>query len=206
MASGVFSRWMDTPAITPWPMDAGRKIPWDLPLCWARWRRDLFDINQGGSAPIAAEILNRIAALYRVETEIRGRSAEERRAARQVRTVPLIDDLFRWLEQKLPLLPQSGKMAEIIRYGVKRRDGLTRFLHDGTIEIDNNAVERAIRPITLNRKNALFAGHDEGAAAWGLIASLIETCWCGRFPYGIAMCQGETVAGQQRSQTCLELT
>ena len=90
--------------------------------------------------------------------------------------MPLIDDLFRWLEQKLPLLPQSGKMAEIIRYGLKRRDGLTRFLDDGTIEIDNNTVERAIRPITLNRKNALFAGHDEGAAAWGLIASLVETC------------------------------
>ncbi len=67
-------------------------------------------------------------------------------------------------------------MAEIIRYGLKRRDGLTRFLDDGTIEIDNNTVERAIRPITLNRKNALFAGHDEGAAAWGLIASLVETC------------------------------
>ena len=138
--------------------------------------RDFFDINKGGSAPIAAEALKRIALVYQIETQPRGRSAAERRVARQVRTAPLIDDLFRWLEQKLPLLPQSGKMAEIIRYGLKRRDGLTRFLDDGTTEIDNNTVEQAIRPITLNRKNALFAGHDEGAAAWGLIASLVETC------------------------------
>src|ERR1700761_1964603 len=153
-----------------------KEDPLDLALCWAHWRRDFFDINKGGSAPIAAEVLNRIAALYQIETEIRGRSAEERRAMRQVNTAPLIDDLFRWLEQKLPLLPRSGKMAEVIRYGLKRRDGLTRFVDDGTIEIDSNTVERAIRPITLNRKNALFAGHDEGAAAWGLIASLVETC------------------------------
>ena len=55
-------------------------------------------------------------------------------------------------------------------------DGLKRFLDDGTIEMDNNVVERAIRPIALNRKNALFAGHDEGGRTWGRIASLIETC------------------------------
>lgn len=150
--------------------------PLDLALCWAHWRRDFFDINKGGAASIATEALKRIAALYQVEAKIRGRSAEERRAVRQARTAPLVGDLFHWLGQKLTLLPQRGRMAEIIRYGLKRRNGLTRFLDDGTIEIDSNTVERAIRPVTLNRKNALFAGHDEGAAAWGLIASLIETC------------------------------
>ena len=55
-------------------------------------------------------------------------------------------------------------------------DGLQTFLADGRVEIDNNRVENMIRPITLNRKNALFAGHDEGGIAWGRIASLIETC------------------------------
>ena len=59
---------------------------------------------------------------------------------------------------------------------MKYRDGLGRFLTDGRIEIDNNTVERTIRPIALNRKNALFAGHDAGADNWGVIASLIETC------------------------------
>jgi transposase len=54
--------------------------------------------------------------------------------------------------------------------------GLTRFIDDGPIELDNNAVERAIRPITLNRKNALFAGSDAGAEHWAIIASMVETC------------------------------
>jgi transposase len=152
------------------------EAPLNLAFCWAHWRRDFFDINKGGAASIAAEALKRIAVFYQIEAEIRGRKAHERRTLRQARTAPLVDDLFRWLEQKLPLLSQKGKMAEIIRYGLKRREGLTRFLDDGTIEIDNNTAERTIRPVTLNRKNALFAGHDEGAAAWGLIASLIETC------------------------------
>ena len=63
-----------------------------------------------------------------------------------------------------------------IRYGLNHWDGLTRFLDDGRIELDTNIVERGIRPIVLNRKNALFAGHDAGAENWACIASLIETC------------------------------
>lgn len=66
--------------------------------------------------------------------------------------------------------------SDAIRYGLRRREGLCRFLDDGRLEMDNNTVERAIRPITLNRKNALFAGSDEGGVAWGVVASLIETC------------------------------
>lgn len=150
--------------------------PLDLAFCWAHWRREFFELAKGGSAPIAQEALERMAAFYRIEDEIRGRSAEERRAARQDRIKPLVDDLYGWLEQKLPLVPQKAKIADIIRYGLKRRDGLMRFLDDGQIEIDSNTVERAIRPITLNRKNALFAGSDEGGAAWGVVASLVETC------------------------------
>ena len=61
-------------------------------------------------------------------------------------------------------------------YIAKYRDGLGRFLTDGRIELDSNTVERTIRPIALNRKNALFAGHDAGAEHWAIIASLIETC------------------------------
>jgi hypothetical protein len=53
---------------------------------------------------------------------------------------------------------------------------ITRFLDDGRIELDTNIVERSIRPVVLNRKNALFAGHDQGAENWACIASLIETC------------------------------
>jgi transposase len=68
------------------------------------------------------------------------------------------------------------KLADAIRYALSRWEGLTRFIDDGRIELDNNTVERSIRPIALNRKNALFAGSDGGAEHWATIASLIETC------------------------------
>jgi hypothetical protein len=63
-----------------------------------------------------------------------------------------------------------------IRYLLSRWEGLTRFLDDGRIEIDSNVVERSIRPLAPNRKNALFAGSDGGGEHWAIIASLIETC------------------------------
>jgi transposase len=129
-----------------------------------------------GPAPIASEALQRIAALYAIEKEIRGRSAEERRLARQQKSRPLIDALEPWLRTKLGLISQKGKLAEAINYALSRWEGLTRFLDDGRIELDNNTVERSIRPITLNRKNALFAGSDGGADHWATIATLIETC------------------------------
>ena len=67
-------------------------------------------------------------------------------------------------------------MAEAIRYTLTRWEGLTRFLDDGRIELDSNPVERSMRPIALNRKNALFAGSDEGAENWAVLATLIECC------------------------------
>ena len=94
-------------------------------------------------APIATQALVRIAALYAIEADIRGLSADERRQARQRSTKPLLDDLRLWLEA----------IAGAIRYTLSRWDGLTRFLEDGRIEIDSNVVERAIRPIALGRKN-----------------------------------------------------
>jgi hypothetical protein len=73
-------------------------------------------------------------------------------------------------------VPGGSSIAEVIRYGLNQWDGLVRFLDDGRIEIDSNAVERSMRPIALSRKNALFAGSDEGAENWACLASLIETC------------------------------
>ena len=147
-----------------------------LAFCWSHVRRYFYELAQGGMAPIASEALTRIAALYRIEDEIRGRSAEERRAARQQRSRPLVDALQPWLHEKLSLISQKTKLAEAIRYALSRWAGLSLFLDDNRIEIDNNVVERAIRPLALNRKNALFAGSDGGAEHWAVIASLIETC------------------------------
>src|SRR5437660_6794804 len=147
-----------------------------LAFCWSHVRRHFYELAQGGLAPIAAEALTRIAALYRIEGEIRGRSAEERRAVRQQRTLPLVEEFQPWLRQKLSLISQKTKLAEAIRYALSRWPGLCLFLEDGRIEIDNNVVERSIRPLALTRKNALFAGSDAGAEHWAVIASLIESC------------------------------
>ena len=95
---------------------------------------------------------------------------------RQDRSRPIVDELEPWLRSKLALISQKTKLAEAIRYALSRWDGLMRFLDDGRIEIDSNVVERSIRPITLNRKNALFAGSDGGGEHWAVIASLVETC------------------------------
>ena len=147
-----------------------------LAFCWAHVRRRFYELATAGPAPIASEALERIAGLYAIENDIRGRNAEERRAVRQDRSRPIIDDLEPWLRAKLALISQKTKLAEAIRYALSRWNGLTRFLDDGRIEIDSNVVERTIRPIALNRKNALFAGSDGGGEHWAVIASLIETC------------------------------
>jgi transposase len=147
-----------------------------LAFCWSHVRRKFYDLAQGGPAPIATEALARIATLYQVEADIKGCSAEERSAARQARSRPIVAALEPWLKDKLGLVSQKSKLAEAIRYALSRCAGLSRFLDDGRVEIDSNVVERAIRPIALNRKNALFAGSDGGAEHWAVVASLVETC------------------------------
>jgi len=154
-----------------------------LAFCWSHLRRRFFDVAESGPAPIANEALVRIAALYAIEKTIRGRSADERRAVRQTRSKPLVLALKDWFEQQLTRVSGKATIAEHIRYALNHWDGLTRFLDDGRIELDTNIVERSIRPLVLNRKNALFAGHDQGAENWAGIASLIETCkLCGVEP------------------------
>jgi transposase len=147
-----------------------------LAHCWAHCRRRFYEIAQKRPAPIAREALQRIAALYEIEAEIRGRSAGERHAARQARTKPLLDAMRPWLEQRRAELSRKSPLGEAIGYALNHWEGLTRFADDGRIEIDSNTVERSMRPIALNRKNALFAGHDLGAENWAVLASLIETC------------------------------
>jgi transposase len=123
----------------------------------------------------AFSFLQRIAALYAIENRIRGRSADERRAIRQMETRPLVEALKTWLENRLAAVSNKSTISEVIRYGFNHWQGLVRFLDDGRIEMDTNSVERAMRPIALNRRNSLFAGHDQGAVNWACMASLIET-------------------------------
>src|SRR3546814_13886766 len=83
---------------------------------------------------------------------IRGSSPEHRLAVRQAESASIIADMLPWFEEMLPKLPRGSNTAEAIRYTLNHWKGLIRFLDDGRIELDNNTVERSIRPITLQRK------------------------------------------------------
>jgi transposase len=141
-----------------------------LAACWAHARRKFYDVHEATGSPIAAEALRRIAELYAIETPIRGRMAEQRRRVRDTNSRLLLDAMKPWLETELARIPRRGALAEAIRYALARWEALCRFLNDGRIDLDNNPVERAIRPIALGRKNHLFAGSD-GATVCSLIAT-----------------------------------
>ena len=118
--------------------------PLVLANCWVHFRRQFYDIAKGGSAPIGTEALQRFAALYAIEDEIRGQGADQRRAVRQERTRPLVDRFECWLKQQLAIISKGSTLADAIRYGLNHWQGLCRFLDDGRIEMDSNTVERSM--------------------------------------------------------------
>jgi transposase len=126
-----------------------KKLPDDaitLAFCWAHVRRGFFEIARKGNAPIATQTLLRIAALYKIEEAIRGKSAEERRAVRQQKSTPHCQALKCFLEKQLGRVSAKAPIAQAIRYALKHWEGLTRFLNDGRIDLDSNIVERSMRP------------------------------------------------------------
>jgi transposase len=143
--------------------------------CWAHVRRKFYDLVAAHKSPVAAEAIERIAALYAVEKEIRGHSADERREVRNAQARPLLDSLKQWLEETLEKLSRKSDTALAVRYALSRWDALLRYVDDGRIEIDNNAAERALRAVALGRKNYLFAGSDAGGQRAAAIYSLIGT-------------------------------
>jgi transposase len=146
-----------------------------LAACWAHARRKFYDVEQTTGSPIAAEALRRIAQLYAPEKHICGQDADARRQARDSQARPLVEALKTWFEHQLRQVPPRGGVAEAIRYALARWPALCLYLDDGRIELDNNPVERAIRPVALGRKNHLFAGSDGGADRWAIVTSLIAT-------------------------------
>ncbi len=149
--------------------------PITVAYCWAHARRKLKEVFDRDGSEIAAEGLRRIAEFYRIESEIRGMGSGQRLSARQARTAPLMAEFGEWLQSQRCRISSKSRLGEKLTYIHRQWSGLQTFLHDGRVEIDSNAVENLIRPIALTRKNALFAGHDEGGNAWGRIASLIAT-------------------------------
>ena len=143
--------------------------------CFAHVRRKFFDIHKANGAPLALAALDRIGALYAIEEDARGLPPEVRRAIRQSRAGPLIEELRTWMEASLRRISGKSELAGAIRYALTRWRQLTRYRDDGRLEIDNNAAERAIRALVLGRKNWLFAGSDDGGERAAAIYSLTET-------------------------------
>lgn len=143
--------------------------------CWAHARRKLFDVHASTQSPPALEALQRIAALYAIEAAIRGRPPDARLAARTAQSAPLFTALRQWLENTQARISGKSDLAGAIRYTLSRWDALTLVLRDGRACIDNNAAERSMRPMTLGRKNWLFAGSDSGGWSAAAAYSLIHT-------------------------------
>ena len=146
-----------------------------LAFCWSHMRRHFYDQFVSDKSPLAAEVLARVSALYAIEAEIRGHPAEHRRAVRQERSRPIVEALHGWLHEQVTRVSGASDLARAMRYAIRHWPGLVVFLDDGRVEMDTNVVERAIRPHTLTRKNALFAGSDGGAKHWALAMTLIQT-------------------------------
>ena len=106
-----------------------------LAACWAHTRRYFYEFFEANGSPVAAEALRRIGELYAIEARIRGQSPALQMAERRTFSKPLVEKLKVWLEQQLGRAPRRGKLADAIRYALSRWDGLTRFLHDGRIEL-----------------------------------------------------------------------
>ena len=127
-----------------------------LAFCWAHVRRKFYELAD--NSPVAVEVLQRIAALYKIEDEVRGAPAEQRQQIRNERSHVIVNDLQSFLEAKNRQVSAKAKLGEAIRYALTRWDGLSRFLDDGRVDLDSNAVERSIRPLALNRKTPCSQG------------------------------------------------
>jgi transposase len=143
--------------------------------CWAHGRRKLFKLAEVARAPLAAEAVRRIDAIFDAERAINGLPAEQRLAVRQQYIAPLVTELEAWMRQTRAKLSRHADLAKAMDYMLKRWAAFTRFLGDGRICLTNNAAERALRGIALGRKAWLFAGSDRGGERAAAMYSLIIT-------------------------------
>src|SRR5215467_1371785 len=155
-------------------------------LCWSHARRQFFELadiaanaqrgkNAPAISPVALEAVKRIDALFDIERNINGLSAEERLRVRQERSAPILAALEAWLREERSRLSRSASVAKPIDYMLRRWDRFVRFIDDGRVCLSNNAAERALRGFALGRKSWLFAGSERGADRAAARSPLIMT-------------------------------
>ncbi|MCE8556667.1 IS66 family transposase [Ruegeria pomeroyi] len=146
------------------------------PKCWAHTRRHFTDEFKRNKTDDARIVIEFIAELYAEETKIRGKPPLVRKAHRQKYSAPILARLKAFLDDCSGRHLTKGGMAKAINYAQQLWPDLVLFVDDGRIDLDTNPVERMFKPSILLRKNALFMGSDEGAEAWGILSSIVETC------------------------------
>ena len=148
--------------------------------CWAHARRQFDEAlkAQGKGQPKAgkaSKALIMIQKLYRIETQIKYRSADEKYRIRQQQAVPILHEIKTWLDTSLTQVAPSSLTGKALGYLANQWSTLTVYCEDGRLDIDNNAVERAIRPFVIGRNNWIFSDTVKGAKASANLYSLIET-------------------------------
>ena len=143
--------------------------------CWAHGRRKLFKLAEVARAPLAAEAVRRIDAIFAAERTINGLPAEHRLAVRQQQIAPLVAELETWMREQRARMSRHAEVAKAMDYMLTRWDAFSRFLNDGWICLTNNAAERQLRGVALGRKAWMFAGSDRGGERAAAMYSLIAT-------------------------------
>lgn len=146
-----------------------------LAFCLAHARRKFVDAYRKSPSPVAATIIALIGAVYAVEARVRTGSAAERLEVRQAEAREMMDKIKAQIDAMLPQLSPKSDLAKAMRYTLNHWKGLILFLEDGRIEVDTNTVERGMRNVAQGRKASLFAGSEEGAQTWAVLASLLQT-------------------------------
>lgn len=143
--------------------------------CWAHARRKFFELYDASKNTMAKEVLDRIAQLYQIESNIKAMSIDERERIRKSEAIPILDALYAYLMHQSHTLAPSSNSAKAVNYTLKRWSSLIRYANSGDLPIDNNPAENAIRPIALGRKNWLFIGSESAGQRAAVIMSLLAT-------------------------------
>lgn len=143
--------------------------------CWAHVRRKFFEAHKHTQSELAQAALEKIQALYAIEREAKELTSDERLRLRQERSTSLLKALKAWMLEQRPQLANTQATARAMDYALRRWEALIIHTTDARIPIDNNAVENAIRPLTLGRKNWLFVGSEQAGARAANLMSLIES-------------------------------
>jgi transposase len=143
--------------------------------CFAHARRKFDELIKDNLSPVGTQAIERIAALYKIEREAKGLSAEDRRAIRQSSSKPLCEDLHDWLQLERQRVPEGSATAKAIAYSLNRWQALSAYLDNGAVQIDNNHIENLVRPWAMGRKAWLFAGSELAGQRAAIVMSLLQS-------------------------------